>query len=168
MIKYSVFQTDWGYFGIASSDKGLIRTVLPVKNKDKCKKILLNGLKNDVKQDNSRQKSLQKKIIAYYQGKKADFSTVKVDFSRFSGFKQSIYKACFDIKYGKIITYKKLASLCGNEKASRAAGNIMAANETPLIVPCHRVIRSDGQMGGFSAEGGIETKQKMLNLEKGR
>lgn len=168
MIKYSIFKTDWGYFGLASSDKGLIRTVLPVQTREKCKKLLLKELKNDTKQDNSCQRSLQNKIKAYYQGKKTDFSAFKIDFSRFSGFKQRIYKACFNIKHGKIKTYKELAAVCGNEKASRAAGNIMAKNEMPLIIPCHRVIRSDGQIGKFSAQGGTATKQKMLQLEKSR
>lgn len=64
------------------------------------------------------------------------------------------------------MTYKQLARLAGRPNAARAVGSIMARNRTPLIIPCHRVLGSDGRLHGFSAPGGLEAKQKMLNLER--
>ena len=74
--------------------------------------------------------------------------------------------ACRKIEFGQRITYSGLAKKAGSPASSRAAGNALAKNPMPLVIPCHRVIRTDGQMGGFSAPGGISYKKRMLILEQ--
>ena len=78
-------------------------------------------------------------------------------------FRQAVLRATARIPRGKVATYGGLARRLGREKAARAVGNALAANPFPLIVPCHRVIRSDGTVGGFT--GGDETKRRLLELE---
>ncbi|MDR1942021.1 MAG: MGMT family protein [Endomicrobium sp.] len=77
-----------------------------------------------------------------------------------------VWKACFNIPAGKTLTYGELAVKIGSPKAARAVGMALSKNPFAPAVPCHRVIRSDGKMGGFSAKGGIKLKEKMLKYEK--
>ena len=92
-------------------------------------------------------------------------SFLNVDLSGFSPFGKRVLRACRKIKYARTATYGQLAEMAGSAGASRAAGNILGKNPLPLIIPCHRIIRADGDMGGFSATGGVNLKKKMLKLE---
>ncbi|WP_202812882.1 methylated-DNA--[protein]-cysteine S-methyltransferase [Endomicrobium proavitum] len=77
-----------------------------------------------------------------------------------------VWKECFNIPAGKTLTYLQLAKKIGAPKAARAVGTALSKNPFAPVVPCHRVIRTDGKMGGFSAKGGIKLKLKMLDYEK--
>ncbi len=81
-----------------------------------------------------------------------------------TGFQKAVWRAAMRIPYGKVASYGDIAVRIGMPDASRAVGNAMGANPIPLIVPCHRVIRSDGSLGGFGA--GLTLKKKLLSLEK--
>lgn len=80
-------------------------------------------------------------------------------------FARRIYTELRRVKWGETVTYGELAARAGEPSAARAVGMVMAKNPVPLIVPCHRVVRSDGGIGGFSAPGGADFKKKMLALE---
>lgn len=82
------------------------------------------------------------------------------------GFTETVKAVVRQIPQGQVLTYKAVAEKAGNPKASRAVANIMAANYDPTV-PCHRVIRSDGQMGGYN-RGGIERKLEILKAEGGQ
>jgi O-6-methylguanine DNA methyltransferase len=82
-----------------------------------------------------------------------------------SKFSRSVLTACRNVEFGQTVTYCELAKRTARPSASRAVGGALARNPIPLIVPCHRVIRTDGKLGGFSAPGGIKLKQRMLDLE---
>jgi O-6-methylguanine DNA methyltransferase len=86
--------------------------------------------------------------------------------SKYPDFYKKVWIACFDIPVGKTITYKQLAEKIGSPKAVRAVGTALAKNPFAPIIPCHRVIRSDGTIGGYSAKGGINKKIKMLKYEE--
>ena len=77
-----------------------------------------------------------------------------------------VWKACFKISAGKTLTYLQLAKKIGAPKSARAVGTALSKNPFAPTVPCHRVIRSDGKMGGYSAAGGIKKKLQMLKYEK--
>jgi methylated-DNA-[protein]-cysteine S-methyltransferase len=111
-------------------------------------------------------KNLQEKIIAYFDGDSVNFGLdIPVTLNGFRGFSCRVLTACRDIKFGQKTTYAGLAKKAGRPNAGRAVGNALARNPLPLIIPCHRVIRSDGKLGGFSAPGGISIKKKLLALE---
>jgi len=161
---YTIFKTRWGYFGLCCSEIGLYRTCLPSATKEQAEKVLLSGLDNPVFKK-SLLSDLQDKIAAYYKGDCIDFSQTAIDFSGYTPFSKQILQACMKIRYGETKTYKELAHLASSPNTARAVGMVMSRNRIPLIIPCHRVIGSDGSLHGFSAPGGIATKKRMLTLE---
>jgi methylated-DNA-[protein]-cysteine S-methyltransferase len=166
MKKHTIFHTSLGYFAIISTDKGIIRTILPVKNRQKCIDILFkSGGKTSVQDDKYFEKTTHL-IQAYYGGESVNFSDVKVDLTGKTDFAKTVLNTLRTVSYGQTITYSRLAELSSRKSAARAVGTVLANNPIPLIIPCHRVIRTDGKIGNFSAEGGTKTKKRMLELEK--
>ena len=165
-MKYVIFKTNWGYFGMAGNDSAIYRTYLPVQKSEQIERRLFRDF-SDIKMDSSVFKSLQKQIIAYFQGENLDFSTdIPLFIDNFTVFSRRILVACRSITSGQTITYADLAQKTGFPNASRAVGNVMAKNPLPLIIPCHRVIRSDGKPGGFTVPGGVNLKKRLLAHEK--
>ena len=88
----------------------------------------------------------------------------QIDFSSYTDFEISVLEETRKIPYGKTKTYSDIAKAIGKPKAARAIGNALRKNRTPILIPCHRVIKSDGRLGGFSM--GLEWKRKLLKLER--
>jgi O-6-methylguanine DNA methyltransferase len=165
VTKYAIFKTKWGYFGLAGNEKGICRTQLPGEGREKIKSLLLGDCPA-TPFDSTFFRNLQKQIIAYYEGGCIKFSRdIPLYFNGFSSFGITVLKACRKVEFGRIVTYGELAEKAGRPNASRAVGSVLAKNPMPLIIPCHRIIRSDGKLGGFSAPCGIAVKRKMLDLE---
>ena len=163
-MKYTIFSTAWGYFGLVADEKGLVRTCLPHKSRKTVEKCLLDGLESPQFNKNLL-KPLQKQIIAYFAGKPTRFDTSLV-LDSLPPFARKVLTACSKIPPGQTVSYSQLAGMIGRPRASRAVGSALARNPIPLIIPCHRVIHSDGSLGNFSAFGGTSTKKKLLTLEK--
>ncbi|MHB1697663.1 MAG: methylated-DNA--[protein]-cysteine S-methyltransferase [bacterium] len=103
----------------------------------------------------------------YFSNKIADFSDIPVNFSYYSDFSEKILKALRGVKYGETLSYKELAINAGyGEKYSRACAMALSANKTPIIIPCHRIIHSNGKPGGYSGGGGVHFKTALLSLER--
>lgn len=81
-------------------------------------------------------------------------------------FSQSVWRACAEIPRGETRTYGWIAERIGKPAAARAVGRALGANPLAPVIPCHRVIRADGQMGGYSGPGGIKTKFRLIVLER--
>jgi len=105
------------------------------------------------------------RICRHLSGKAQDFSDIAVDLDGVGPFAQQVYKACRDIPAGRTLSYGELADVIHHPSAARAVGQALARNPIPLIIPCHRVLTSDGRAGGFSAPGGVETKARILAIE---
>src|SRR5690606_19947150 len=105
------------------------------------------------------------RIEDYAEGEAVDFSAVKLDLAGMPDFNRRAYDLLLKIGWGETTTYGALARQLGDVALSRAVGAAMGANPIPLIIPCHRVLASDGKPGGFSAPGGAESKLRMLELE---
>ncbi|MGA1979438.1 MAG: methylated-DNA--[protein]-cysteine S-methyltransferase [Sedimentisphaerales bacterium] len=162
-VKYTIFKTKWGYFGLAATDKGLLRTCLPLANREKVESQLLRNFPNP-KYDKALFKPAQEQITAYFEGDCVDFRDIPVVLNGFSSFASLVLTACRGIEFGRIVTYGRLAEMAGNS-AARAVGGALAKNPLPLIIPCHRVICANGKIGGFSAAGGRNLKGKLLKHE---
>ena len=168
--RHTIFKTRWGYFGLLCHGESVCRTSLPAPNRSAAEEALL--AKSDIAlADALFEKDLlgelQQRIIAYFEGENVDFSTDPgVDLAHHGAFGQAILVACRQIGFGQRQTYTQLARTAGRNRAARAVGNVMARNPIPLIVPCHRVVRTDGGLGGFSAIGGTATKERMLLHER--
>ena len=163
--KYTIFKTKWGYFGIAAADKGLFRTCLPLPAPEKVESLLLQNL-TGYRYDKSLCKTIREQITAYFEGICVDFSSIPIALDGFSPFQRSVLNACRNIGFGRKITYMGLAEKIGRPAAARAVGGALAGNPLPLIIPCHRIVRSDGKIGGFSAVGGKVLKTQLLKHEK--
>lgn len=166
VIKYNVFKTTWGYFGLAAVDEAIVQTRLPEPNEEEAEAGLLPGLP-DAQKDSGIMRQVQMKIAAYFEGEFVDFNDgVQVSLDRFSTFQKRIFTACRGIGLAEVLTYSQLAQKARAAGAARAAGTVMACNPIPLIIPCHRVVRSDGGLGGFSAPGGTAMKKRLLVHEQ--
>jgi len=166
MQGYDVFLTSWGWASMAIDSLGVRFLILPEKNKEdvvfeseKMMKLVNLTGKNNKCQD------LIQKIIDYFNGIKVDFSKYQVNLSGYTTFQEKILQTVKEIPYGETLSYKEVAEISGYPGAYRAVGSTMRHNNIPLIIPCHRVIKSDNGLGGFSARGGIDLKKEMLNLE---
>ena len=166
VIKYTIFQTSWGYFGILGDDKAILRTSLPSASFKSAKAQLLKN--NFSAESGDFFTDIQKMVKSYFEGSYVDFSQIKsiIPFEEFGDFTKRTYMACMDIAAGTTKSYLQLARKVESPLHARAVANCLAHNPLPLIVPCHRVIRSDGRLGGFSVPGGIRMKAKLLQFEQ--
>ena len=107
---------------------------------------------------------LARELDEYFEGKRHDFD-LDVDLGGLTPFHARVLRALRRIPYGSITTYMRLAKQAGNANAPRATGRAVGANPIPIVVPCHRVIASDGTLGGYG--GGLDAKRGLLALERG-
>lgn len=104
-------------------------------------------------------------LLEYFSTGDADFRSLTIDPSGWSPFAGDVYRCCREIPSGTTITYRQLAERSGSGTAHRAVGSLMSRNRLLLVIPCHRVVASNGALQGFSAPGGIQTKRFLLDLE---
>ena len=109
--------------------------------------------------------ALMDRIEDYAEGERVDFTDVALDLGGVPDFHRRAYDILVTVGWGETLTYGDLARRLGDVALSRAVGQAMGANPMPLVIPCHRVLASDGRPGGFSAPGGAASKVKMLALE---
>jgi methylated-DNA-[protein]-cysteine S-methyltransferase len=108
---------------------------------------------------------LRQLALYFEKGKEAPPFICKVDMSFGTPFQRLVWSAVRDIACGQVRTYGWVAEHVGRPRAGRAVGSALAANPLPLIIPCHRVIRGDGGLGGFSASSGVLLKRRLLAHE---
>lgn len=101
----------------------------------------------------------------YFHGKQVNFGDIPVVIDGLTPFRRNILNAIRKLHYGEISTYGQVARECGSPSAARAAGGALASNPIPIIIPCHRVVASDGRLTGFSAPGGERAKMVLLKME---
>lgn len=110
--------------------------------------------------------AVERQLGAYFAGERRGFD-LPIDWELVGGdFARRVLQATARIPYGEVRTYTEVAGEAGNPRASRAAGNALGANPVPIVVPCHRVIRSGGGLGGYT--GGLDIKRHLLELEDAR
>jgi methylated-DNA-[protein]-cysteine S-methyltransferase len=163
---YCVFDTAIGHCGVAWNSRGITRVQLPEADRSATERRLRNG---------SGGAALGEpppvvgeaivKIRRYLAGETIDFAGVGLDLTGVSAFHRKVYDAARRIGWGRTTTYGELARRAGAPGAARAVGQALGRNPVPIIVPCHRIIASGGKVGGFSAFGGANTKERLLALE---
>jgi methylated-DNA-[protein]-cysteine S-methyltransferase len=159
-LYYTVFKTKAGWAGILGSSAGLRRTALPEPTKEAA----IAELKiDDAKKNNRFFHDLIQRFKHYFAGRQVEFPD-KLDISSATPFQRAIWQAARKIPYGETRRYAWVARKAGKPNAARAAGQALKRNPLALIVPCHRVIYSNGTLGGFA--GGLALKKRLLVLEK--
>ena len=152
-----------GFVGVAASGQGLRRLSLPQPTRDGALTRVRDDLWQDATCDDAAFASLAERLDSYFAGQAVDFSDVGLDLEGRTLFQRQVLQAVRAIPRGQVMTYREVAATVHRPRAARAVGGVMAANPICVIIPCHRVVASDGSMGGFG--GGSDMKRRMLELE---
>ena len=161
--RLTVFQTGWGWVGLAASDRGLAGLVLPKPTHESALSALRVGWPAGEEADEGVFSEIIDQVRRYVAGVPVEFD-VPLDWSGHTPFLREVWRVTQSIPYGETWTYAQLAEAVGRPRAYRAVGRAMAVNPIPLIVPCHRVLRSDGGLGGYG--GGLDLKARLLEMER--
>ena len=162
---HDVIETRFGWMGLLRSEAGLMRTTLPQPSPDRCIPILGEEMAGS-EHAPDRFAALAESLRRYFEGKKLSLVDEPLDLEGATPFHRQAWLACMSIPFGETRTYKWLATQAGKPKAPRAAGQSMARNRLPIVVPCHRVIAADGGLRGFGAEAKqLDLKQSLLAME---
>jgi methylated-DNA-[protein]-cysteine S-methyltransferase len=156
-------QTAWGWVGMASSPGGLLALTLPKPTQEKALKPLLERWGEEQSYDDPRLDGLKRKLQQYFKGERVPFDE-PLDLRQATAFQRRVWTAVRDIPYGETRSYGQIARQAGSPAAARAVGQAMAANPVPIVVPCHRVIGSAGDLRGFG--GGLDLKRRLLEMER--
>ncbi len=108
---------------------------------------------------------LVERLRQFACGDRDDFLDVRLDLAGRTRFQQAVLQRCRRIPPGEVISYGQLSTLAGFPRSARAVGTVMAKNQIPLIIPCHRVVGARGALGGYSAPNGLRMKRRLLQLE---
>ncbi|MBE0466082.1 MAG: methylated-DNA--[protein]-cysteine S-methyltransferase [Candidatus Desulforudis sp.] len=164
-MKTVLVQLPVGWIGFHRTEAGLFALTLPeISGAEALNRLWAWGVdKSWDPPGHALDDILVHRLGGYFAGRRVDFSDVPIDWSGYSPFGRTVLEACRKVPFGRTITYTALAREVGKPRAARAVGNALGANRTPLVVPCHRIVRSDGSPGGFT--GGAEWKRRLLLLE---
>ena len=163
MRHYHLFETRLGLCGVAWSDDGITRFRLPDPDPAAAEKAL--GAKGTPQEPPPHIAAAVEEAKRYFGGERIDFGKINLDLAGVEPFRRSIYQALRAVAWGETVTYGELARRAGAPGAAQDVGIAMARNPVPLIIPCHRVLAAGGKLGGFSAPGRTEAKERMLALE---
>ena len=162
---YDIFETRLGWIGAVASNRGLVKTTLPEISPDVCMDGISEHVDHAVLRPD-RFTKLRKNLIQFCEGKPISFQDQILDIDRVTPFLRLAWESCRSIPFGETRSYKWLAEQAGFPKAYRAAGQSMARNRFPLVVPCHRVVPSGGGLGGFGkGTTRIALKRQLLEIE---
>lgn len=166
-IYYGMVETEMGWVGVAGNNEGLLRLILPEKSPENILAELDFYFRSGERLVRKEElfSALAEKIKNYFAGKPTEFNQEKLNLTGYTPFQKKVLLITRDIPYGVTETYRWLAEQAGFPMAYRAAGGVMRINPLPLVIPCHRVIGSNGQLTGFSSRGGLDLKRRMLALE---
>jgi methylated-DNA-[protein]-cysteine S-methyltransferase len=147
---------------LAATEAGLVRVAYASENHDTVLQTLSDRISPRILSAPARLDAVARELNEYFDGKRHGFD-VPLDWRLSAGFRSTVLHHLPEISYGHTASYAAVARLAGNPRAIRAVGTACATNPLPVIVPCHRVVRSDGSMGGYL--GGVEAKRALLSLE---
>lgn len=161
-IAYTTVDSPLGKLLLAATPRGLIRVAFASEDHERVLENLALKLSPRILRSSELLDTASRELEEYFQHRRKSFD-LPLDFSLSQGFRKQVRLALPEIHYGHTRTYKEMAELVGNPKAVRAVGTACATNPLPIVIPCHRVMRSDGGLGGYI--GGLEAKTALLQLE---
>jgi len=162
-IAYTIVDTPVGPLLLAATDLGLVRVAYANEDHDKVIQDLADRISPRLLRAPARLDAVAEQLGEYFAGQRRSFD-VPLDWRLTRGFRSTVLRhLAADLGYGQTASYGTVARLAGNPNAVRAVGSACATNPLPVVVPCHRVVRSDGSMGGYL--GGVDAKRTLLSLE---
>jgi len=162
-VAYTSVDSPLGPLVVAATPKGLVRvSYTEFRGEDEVLEELARRVSPRVLEAPARLDPVRRELDEYFEGHRQDFE-VPIDWSYLAGFTREVLRATARIGFGDVSSYAGVAAEAGSPRAVRAAGNALGANPMPVVVPCHRVLRSGGKLGGYT--GGLERKEFLLRLE---
>jgi methylated-DNA-[protein]-cysteine S-methyltransferase len=161
-VAYATADSPFGPLLLATTTRGLVRIGLPNQDDEALLEELAAKVSPRVLEAPARLDQARRELDLYFDGRLTDFD-LPLDWRLSRDFRRRVLRAIDRIPYGQTRTYTEMARRAGNERAVRAAGSACGSNPLPLVVPCHRVLRSSGGLGGYG--GGLPMKAGLLRLE---
>lgn len=159
-------QTKYGSFYVEATPQGLSKFEFPSSRHSRMILAGTSKIGSPTKAFGDDMKKLKKVahlVENYLEGKPVEFSGLKFDLTSFTPAEQKVLKTLVKVRRGNVVTYQQLAEKAGFPRAARFVGSVMRKNRLPLIIPCHRVVTSNGKLGGYSC--GLPWKKRLLKLE---
>jgi methylated-DNA-[protein]-cysteine S-methyltransferase len=163
-VAYTTTDSPFGTLLLASTRRGLVRVGLPNQDADQLLIDLAGRVSPRVLEAPAQLDEARRELDLYFEGK-LDHFDLPLDWQLSDGFQLAVQRGIAQIPYGETRTYLEMAQKAGNERAVRAAGTACGRNPLPLVVPCHRVLRTGGALGNYG--GGPQMKRGLLELEQG-
>jgi methylated-DNA-[protein]-cysteine S-methyltransferase len=161
-IAYTEFDSPVGRLLLAATPRGLVRVTFPIEEPETVLEQLAETVSPRILESPAKLDEVRRELDRYFAGKLEDFE-VPLDWQLTRGFYRKVLRATARIPYGQTRSYGEMAKKAGSPRAVRATGTALGSNPLPIIVPCHRVLRSGGALGGYG--GGLGVKQTLLELE---
>jgi methylated-DNA-[protein]-cysteine S-methyltransferase len=161
-VAYRTVDTPLGSLLLAATEVGLVRIAFASEDHGAVLQTLADRVSPRILLAPARLDETARELDEYFEGRRHTFE-LPLDWQLSKGFRSAVLHALPQIRYGETASYASVARLAGNPKAVRAVGSACATNPLPVVVPCHRVVRSDGEMGGYL--GGVAAKRTLLDLD---
>lgn len=161
-VAYAETDSPVGRLLLVTTPRGLVRVSFPIETPEKVLEELAGSVSPRILESPTKLDQARRELDRYFEGRLHDFD-LPLDWQLTHGFYRKVLRATARIPYGQTRSYKQMAAKAGSQRAVRAAGSALGSNPLPIIVPCHRVLRTGGALGGYG--GGLETKQALLELE---
>ena len=161
-VAYRTIDTPVGPLLLAATERGLVRVAYAREDHDRVLDQLADRVSPRVLRAPARLEAAARELEEYFAGRRSLFD-IPLDFQLSHGFRRTVLSHLPEIGYGTTASYAAVAAAAGNPKAVRAVGTACATNPLPVVVPCHRVVHSDGRVGGYV--GGTDAKKALLALE---
>ena len=163
-VTYGIVALAEGYVGLAATPRGLSRLTLPQATEAEAFGALSLDVRDNPSRDDDAFAELGARLDRYYAGEPVEFDDIALDLSEVTPFRRRVLETVRAIPRGQVRSYGQIAAEVERPAGARAVGGAMGSNPVCVVVPCHRVITSDGGLGGFG--GGIGLKKRMLALEQ--
>jgi methylated-DNA-[protein]-cysteine S-methyltransferase len=161
-VAWATLDTPLGPIAVFVTPRGLVRVAYDRENFGQVADEVAEQVSPRVLVAPQRTDVVREQLNDYFEARRRNFD-LPIDWTLVRGFNQGVLKATADIPFGETASYGEVAAAAGSPRAARAAGNALAGNPIPIVVPCHRVIHADGGIGGYT--GGLEHKRFLLRLE---
>jgi methylated-DNA-[protein]-cysteine S-methyltransferase len=161
-ISYASIDSPFGTLHAATTKRGLVRVAFPEESIESVLERLARGLSPRIVEAPASLEPVKRELEEYFAGRRRTFE-IPLDWSLIGPFGRRVLHATAEIPYGGYLSYAEVASEAGSPRGSRAAGNALGANPIPIVIPCHRVLRTGGAIGGYG--GGLDRKRYLLELE---
>ncbi len=161
-VSYGTVESPFGELLAATTRRGLVRLAFPEEDVDEVLERLARAVSPRIVETPGALEGTRRELDEYFGGGRRRFD-LKLDRTLIGPFSRRVLGATARIPYGRVLSYQDVAAKAGSPRGSRAAGNALGSNPIPIVIPCHRVLRSGGALGGYG--GGLQRKRWLLQLE---